>query len=445
MPLSRYLKFYPDRNRPGYYLLYSTLRGSSVRLSKKTLEAAQNGTVTGPEADTLARLGFLVPDLDREREQVLALVDQVDQQSRVFRGIVVLNLECNLDCGYCYEGGFRGEVRMSEDTAGMLVDWLIREQISQGFDVSLSFYGGEPLLTPGLIRRISEPLRAAAREHQVRYNFNLVTNGTLLNRALAEELLPLGLNGAKFTLDGPAEVHDAQRPYASGAGSFDTIVENLDAVCDLIPIQLGGNFTEDNYREFPRLLDRLVEYGITGERLMQVLFTPVTPQAGCTEYSAGCSSSSAPWLVEAQIFLREAILSRGFPTTKPKVSACVVELKRNFVVNWDGSLYKCPTFMAYPELSIGHLSAGIADYRASHCIRNWQNERCLDCAYLPICFGGCRFLTLLQDKPLGEVECHFEFLEATLETFLLQNQSYPIQPPKGATAPVTVTPPQLPA
>ncbi|GFO61440.1 radical SAM/SPASM domain-containing protein [Geomonas silvestris] len=445
MPLSRYLKVYEDQQRPGYNLLYSTLRGSSVRIANKTLELARAGTLVGPEAEPLQRLGFLVPDLDREREQILGIIDQVDGLSRVFRGIVVLNLECNLDCGYCYEGGFRGGVQMSEATAVLLVEWLVREQISQGCDVSLSFYGGEPLLTPDLIRRISEPLLAAAREHQVRYNFNLVTNGTLLNRALAEELTPLGLNGAKFTLDGPPEVHNAQRPYASGAGSFETIVENLAAVCDLIPIQLGGNFTQENYREFPRLLDCLLEYGITGDRLMQVLFTPVTPQAGCSEYSAGCASSSASWLVDAQLFLREAILSRGFATSKPKVSACVVELKRNFVVNFDGSLYKCPTFMAYPDLSVGHLATGIADYRASHCIRNWQNERCLDCAYLPICFGGCRFLTLLQDQPLSEVECHFDFLEATLETFLLQNQSYPSPVPKGAPSASAAPPSQVPA
>ncbi|GFO69718.1 radical SAM/SPASM domain-containing protein [Geomonas limicola] len=425
MHLSRYLKIYPAKQRPGYYLLYSTLRGSSALLSERSLALVQDGTLAEPESGTLKRLGILVPDLNEERQQMCDIIDEADVRSRVFRGIVVLNLACNLDCSYCYEGGFRFDQKMSEATAGRLVDWLIREKLAKGHDVSLSFYGGEPLLTPELIRRISEPLREAARVHQVTYNFSLVTNGTLLTRAVAEELLPLGLNGAKFTLDGPPEVHNAQRPYTSGADSFDSIVANLAAVCDLVPIQLGGNFTEENYREFPRLLDHLVAHGITGDRLLQVLFTPITPQAGCSEYNSGCACSSAPWLVEAHLFLREAILARGFVPSKPKLAACIVELSNNFVANWDGSLFKCPTFMAYPELSIGNLSDGIGDYRASHSIRNWRTERCLDCSYLPICFGGCRFLTKLQGKELSEVDCHFDFLEATLETFLNQNMNYP--------------------
>lgn len=425
MRISRYLKIFPSPQRPGYSLVYSTLRGSSALLSGATLEAALNGTLGQKEAETLARLGILVADPDRELEEMRGIIEQVDDRTRIFKAIVVLNLECNLDCGYCYEGEFRGGQQMSEATAQLLVDVLIGDRLSKGMDVSLSFYGGEPLLSRDLIRRISEPLLAAAREHQVRYSFTLVTNGTLLTREVALELLPLGFSGAKFTLDGPAKVHDLQRPYASGAGSFATIVDNLAEVWDLVPIQLGGNFQQENYREFPLLLDELKGRGITPEKLAQVLFTPVTPQAGCSEYTSGCACSDAPWLTEALVFLREAILSRGYATSKPHLSACVVEVKHSMVVNWDGSLYKCPTFMAYRDLSIGSLACGVTDYGASHHLRNWRKERCLECPYLPLCFGGCRFLTLLQGKELSEVDCRFDFLDATLERYLLQDLAYP--------------------
>ena len=338
---------------------------------------------------------------------------------------MVLNLDCNLACGYCYQEDFRGNIYMSEATAQLLVDTLIAERISRGMEVSLSFYGGEPLLSLELIHRISEPLLEAARQHQVSYSFSLVTNGTLLNRETAEKLLPLGLKGAKFTLDGPRDVHDGQRPYASGAGSYDAILKNITAVWDVVPLQLGGNFRQENFRDFPRLLDDLISRDITGEKLAQVQFTPVTPKAGCSEYLSGCASSDEPWLIEALLFLRGEILARGFRTPRIAVSACIVEFENNLVVNWDGSLYKCPAFMGWREMCIGSLAGGVADYRETHSLGNWKIDACLDCPYLPLCFGGCRFLTLLHGNPLSEVDCRRAFLDASLEQFLQQILTHP--------------------
>ncbi|BCG47488.1 Radical SAM domain protein [Citrifermentans bremense] len=425
MHLSRYLKVFPSLDKPDHFLLYSTLRGSMVAVPAATLQALQQGEGFTAEAETLSRLGMLVPDPDTEKEQMRGLLERANGRSRNFKAMVVLNLDCNLDCGYCYEGQFRGGHYMSGATADLLVQTFSRDRICQGWDLTLSFYGGEPLLSLDLIERISRPLQRMAREKGVKFGFNLVTNGTLLTREVAEKLVPLGLTGAKFTLDGPPEIHNGERPFASGAGSFDAIVDNMASIWDLVPINLGGNFRECNYLEFPRLLDLLVSRGITPEKLRHVQFTPVTPQAGCADQSSGCASSDAPWLVDALMYLRGEILSRGFKTSRPGVSACVVELEDNIVVNCEGKLYKCPAFMGWEGLSVGSLAEGMKQYHASHCIGNWQTEECLECCYLPLCFGGCRFLTLSQGKLISDVDCKRQFLDATLERILQQNLTCP--------------------
>lgn len=443
MYLSRYLKVYPTQQNPDRFLLYSTMHGSTVFVSGATLRAVQSGCDIGKDGETLKRLGMLVEDLGQERERMRSLLQRVNGQSRRFTAMAVLNLDCNLDCGYCYEEGFRGNHYMSAETARLLVKTLIDNQISTGKDVALTFYGGEPLLSEDLIRSISEPLLEAAKLHKVNYGFNLVTNGTLLNRETAQRLIPLGLNGAKFTLDGPREIHDKQRPYASGSGSFDTIIENIAAIGDIVPIQLGGNFYQENYRDFPLLLDQLIGCGVTPENIKHVLFTPVTPKAGCAENSGGCSCSSEPWLVEAIPFLQKEILARGFATTKLKISACMIEFADNVVVNYDGLLYKCPAFMGSKDLCIGTLAEGVSDYAASHAVGNWQTEECLDCSYLPLCFGGCKFLSLLQGKRIEELDCRREFLDATLERIILMNMAQPAakavppSPPDSKTTPIT--------
>jgi len=427
MLLSRYLKIYPCPDRPGLNLLYSTKQSSMALVPDSTLRAAETGTLTGPEAEALTRLGLVVPDLAAEREQLRDIFVNANLQQRPFNGIVVLNLDCNLACPYCYEDRFRGHYYMTPEIARQLVDHIRRQQFGQGRPVKLVFYGGEPLLSLDLIRDISGQLHKAAAEVGSSYSFSLVTNGTLLTCPVVEELLPLGYCGAKVTLDGPAALHDQSRPFVSGKGSFSTIITNLAAICGLAPLQLGGNYTQDNYRDFPLLLDTLLDRGITPDKVTTVLFAPVMPKSGAqtvTDFNGACTCTYEPWLIEAADYLREETLQRGYSAPRPRLTSCMVEFANDLVVNYNGSLYKCPAFMAYDELCIGTLSNGISEYRMSHNLDLWKNDECLDCAYLPLCFGGCRQLTLLRTGAINGVDCRREFYDGSLERIIRQDLKY---------------------
>ena len=67
---------------------------------------------------------------------------------------------------------------------------------------------------------------------------------------------------------------------------------------------------------------------------------------------------------------------------------CMVENSDGFVVNFDGTMYKCPAFIGHDEYVIGDLTTGVRDYRETHKLDIWKNEECVGCAYLPFCFGG---------------------------------------------------------
>lgn len=428
MPLSRYLKIYPDPQRPGSILFYSTKKGSLLRASAELLTAIQTDTLTDAEQLTLSRLEIITADLLAEREEMYSLVARTNQRSEKFSATVVLNLDCNLACPYCYEDNFRGKHYMSPATANLLVETIIREQINQGRSVKLQFYGGEPLLSMAMIHEIAGPLHAAAQVGAGSFSFTLTTNGTLLTRQTVEELLPLGLSGAVLTLDGPAEIHDQQRPYVSGKGSFATIVANIKETFDLLDLQIGGNFSRENYRQFPWMLDHLLAVGIEPEKLGMVQFAPISPKSGITvgaDSHSSCAYGNELWVTEATIFLRGETLKRGFASFKPTMAACVIEFENNLVINYDGTLYKCPAFMGWPELSVGTLESGIKDYSVSHNLAVWQNDECLDCAYLPLCFGGCRLNPLLKNGSINEVDCRREFYDVALEQFILQDLAYP--------------------
>lgn len=426
MYLSRYVKTYPCTDDPGRLFLYSTKRGAAIRVPASLLAAIEDGSLTPSDRDSLARLGFLVPDLGEERRELREAVAEAGRRSKRFSALVVLNMDCNLACTYCFEGGMKGKHYMTRETADLLAAVVEAAHIPRGKNINLIFYGGEPLMSVGLISSISERLKAAAAAGGVEYSFRLVTNGTLLTAETVETLVPLGLTGAKVTLDGPREIHDRCRPFVSGHGSFNTIVGNVKAVCDRIKVQMGGNYTRENYREFPRLLDFLLHEGLTPERISLVKFDPVMKSGGelPPEFMDGCVSTDEPWLMEASLYLREEILKRGFHTPRMAPAPCMIESPDDLVVNYDGVLYKCPAFLGMIDMAVGDLRTGIIDYTVSHNLDVWKKDECLDCAYLPLCFGGCRFLKLVRDGKIDDVDCRKAYLDEALEGFIRQDLHY---------------------
>jgi uncharacterized protein len=433
MCLSRYIKIFPcaDNDR---VILYSTRRGAAIRVQRTLLDSISDGSIGEENYKTLERLGFLVPDGDEEKDEMLNAFERANRLGTKFTAQVILNLDCNLACTYCYEGGMKGRRYMSEGTAELLAAMAEKNYIAHGKGVELSFYGGEPLMSQDLILYLSRRLKAATAGNDKGYSFNMVTNGTLLTASVAEMLIPLGFTGAKVTLDGPRENHDRFRPFISGRGSFDTIIANLKETCDLIDVQIGGNYTTDNYREFPLLLDFLLAAGFTPERISLIKFDPVIKSGGNfppPEFNEGCASIDEPWLAEAGNYLREEILKRGFHTPRIGPAGCMIENPDDLVVNWDGTLFKCPALLGWKEMSIGDLESGIGDYRVSHNLDVWKKEECLECAYLPLCFGGCRFLKKLNNGVIDDVDCRKGYLDENLEELVRQDLKYqPKRSPK---------------
>ena len=418
------MKVYRPPEKPGRILLYATRRCAVLELSEALWsKICGNGELNENERDTLVKMGVLVYDRGAERAEVLETFVRNNKMKRPFTVLVTLTLECNLSCPYCFEDPFRGRFAMSDETAELLIT-LLSEKMSVGQDVKIDFYGGEALMALPRLKEIAGGLSAKAPEYGVEFSFSIITNATLLTRKVVEELLPLGLICVRTTLDGPPDIHDMQRPFVSGKGSFDTIVGNIKDIRGLLAIELGGNYTRDNYSRYPEMLDLLMQEGIAPDTFSAVGFFPVFPKADGSvsgDCNSVCAASDEPWMIEAGLYLRGEILKRGFNAPKPRPSGCMVESNSDFVVGYDGRLFKCPAFMGDNELCVGTLANGVTDYRTTHNCDVWKTDECLDCAYLPLCFGGCRFLRRLRTGAIDGVDCRKAIYDATLETIVRQD------------------------
>jgi uncharacterized protein len=133
---------------------------------------------------------------------------------------------CNLDCTYCFflskEALYPGSpFRMTEATHEQYIRQLLESQQSE--HVTVAWQGGEPTLmgldffrsTMALVERYRRPDQVI--EHTIQ------TNGTRLDEAWAAFFAEHGVL-VGLSLDGPAEIHDAQRVDKGGQGTHARVV-----------------------------------------------------------------------------------------------------------------------------------------------------------------------------------------------------------------------------
>jgi uncharacterized protein len=431
MKLSRYSIIFPDSEDTDSFILFSTKRASAILVDKSILADIENGELGEDQRRTLTDLGFIVANHEEEQQELLRYIDELNEIDTKLSVIVAMNLDCNLACTYCFEGSRKGKHYMSTETAGHVIDFIEKKLTNDRELLNVTFYGGEPLLSAGLISSMAQRLKGIADTKGIDVGFQFVSNGTLLTLSIVEKLKPLGLKEASITLDGPGAVHNLSRPYRAGGGSFNKIVENIKAVCDIIDINVGGNFTEANYREFPRLLDYLLDEGITPDRLASVKFDPVfgeTSEYAPREMTGACLTPNEPWVFEAGIMLREEVMRRGFRTGGIQPVVCAIDLNNRHIINYDGAIYKCTGFFDRKDFVTGNVKSGVTDNGGMYNLDNWKNEECLSCKYLPLCFGGCRYMKYVRDGNTSGVDCKKPYYDACLRALVKQDLLYNVQP-----------------
>jgi uncharacterized protein len=431
MQPSAYLKAFKHPEHEDHLILFSTRHCSKILITKEKWKAIENDALPTENEAVLRRVGMLVNGREEEKRSISCLFEELNRNNTSVDIIVVLNLDCNFACKYCYEGDMKGRIYMSEGTAAALIDFTRKRFDQDKKTLRLDFYGGEPLLSLDLIRDISGQLNQFAKDRNASYTFGLVTNGSLFKRKTAEELVSLGLKTVKITLDGPAYIHNKNRPFKSGEASFEGIINNVKDTCALVGTAIGGNYEQDNYREFPLLLDYLIHEGLTPDRIPQVKFDPVMKRServtSLMDFNDGCMSMAEPWVMEANIFLREEILKRGFKTPGIRPAFCSIESLNSYVVNHNGVLYKCPGFIGMDGFEAGDLEKGPADYSLTYKTGIWNNNECMECEYLPLCFGGCRFLQFVNDGKIDSPQCQRKYFDTCLETLINQDIKYGIK------------------
>jgi uncharacterized protein len=140
---------------------------------------------------------------------------------------VFVQTSCNLRCAYCYEvqSGFHGSGRsMDFETGKKSIEYFFKAS-GPRHDLTITFFGGEPLLAYGLVKRLVEYSEARAKELGKSITFKITTNATLLSAEIIEFLVDKPF-AVMVSLDGPPELADKYRVDSSGKGTTRKALEN---------------------------------------------------------------------------------------------------------------------------------------------------------------------------------------------------------------------------
>jgi uncharacterized protein len=432
MQRSRYTLLIDDFPERGKHLFFCTRTQAVVviddQLKRGVERLPSNGT--GPGVDQamqeLRRRGFLVADRGEDTRIIEEWFRRIRTDTSHLKVILLTTYACNFACSYCVEEGVKAPVFMTEETAREAVSFIRKQAVRLGCKaLSVSFYGGEPLLNLRAIRTVSAGLRAFCQENGLEFGFTVTTNGALLTPAIVNELKELGLLGVKITVDGTPEHHNRKRPFKNGRGSFATIMENLTYAVDHIGVDLGGNFDADNAESFPVLLDHLKARGLVS-KLRKVSFKPISQTPKDREYRAASSELecvfSDAWTAERMAVLRRCVLEKGFASDPGiGINLCSVVMDSSvFVVDPEGKLFKCPALVGHRDFQVGSLAEGFIGTPASPDL--WR--RCLECAYLPLCGDGCLYGAYLRFGDPMRLNCQRDHVEYTVRENLKMNYRY---------------------
>jgi uncharacterized protein len=268
----RFLRWSPDE------VLLVNDAGEFCFLSQEEFLAFATGKLTRnhPGYPELKSRHFLVDSPSRAALESLAA--QIRTRRSFLAGftklhLFVVTLRCDHTCRYCQVSRVSADTTrfdMDRETAAAAVELMFR---SPARELKVEFQGGEPLLAFDLIRflvaRIEERNLTEGRE----IDYVIATNLAFLTQEILDFCREHRI-ALSTSLDGPAFLHDANRPR-SARNSHRVTVENLEwARRELGPERISAlmTTTERSLAHPREIVDEYVERG-----LPSIFLRPISP------------------------------------------------------------------------------------------------------------------------------------------------------------------------
>ena len=327
---------------------------------------------------------------------------------------------CNFRCPYCFEAQ---QSFLRQDMTEKAQDTLLKfvqRTIPSHNALHISWFGGEPLVAPNVIRRLSEKLIRICDVRHLPYSADMTTNGYHLSAEMFDMLYELKVYEYMVTIDGVREQHDKRRFTYSGEGSYDTIMGNLLRIRDdkkykfakiMIRINMSRGFLEkiDEFLPF-------IASSFANDPRFKIMFVPVVKFSGSTfsdDFIYANHNELFSRLNQSEIYVNKLCSEDTKFTPILPQQKCPAALKNAYVITPDLKVYKCNAHYDFESNNVGKISENGELLLDEMLHKRWYltskfvnrspelNNNCYNCFYAPCCYkldAGCP-ISYLKETP----------------------------------------------
>lgn len=315
--------------------------------------------------------------------------NQRNNNREILNLVIAPTTACNFACPYCFESKEDPQT-MSDETITDIAKFV--EGFYGSKEISITWYGGEPLIAFETIKKIHSALSKKglpkiAAQH-------VVTNGYCFSDDIIDFFKINGCNSIQITIDGLNDMHDKTRRLKnSSRPTFDRIITNIEhIVAELTDttLQIRVNINKQNYAELVRVFN-FFKSKYPNKKNIQIYPGIIREETADKRSLCDASFRSSEMLDLHELIRKEGIDISDFPRKIYK--GCMMQQIASFVIGPEGNLYKCWNDITDKTKAIGNVKRN--ELTNSHTYIKYMtqsipfSEECKDCHVFPICDGGC--------------------------------------------------------
>lgn len=379
-----------------FILIFNTLSTSFIKISKDNwydINELLNGNTTdiSQYSDYINNLKESGIICDKNKDELLPVKHQFFSRmydTRYLSLSIAPTMQCNFDCYYCFEKGNKNYGLMTEEVADSLVEYMYAMRQRK---IIIHWFGGEPLLGFERIKYICRKLI----ERKIEFSSTVITNGSLLTNDVINNIGLLNLEYIQISMDGIAKDHDKRRSFKNGGPTFDIIMKNLKNVMESTNLTVCIQITVDhsNINAYGDMTDYIKDNFSSYYSDKRILIGKNYIRNRTGFDSSGVCFTPSQILDDKISSFQNKNLRPGTPNLPMPCSPCMFRSTDSFAIDSRGNIYQCLEHLGNSKYRIGNLETGIIS-KDKFIETTWSNlpfddKECKQCAYLPICLGGC--------------------------------------------------------
>jgi len=343
-------------------------------------------------------------------------------------GSLTLNVTngCNIACKYCFENPTNKNARaMTFDIAQKAIDNMLIQK-KELDEYSIFYFGGEPLLKWELLRQISEyAYQEIVIKRCRKLMFLINTNATLINEHVLSLFKDYSFK-VTVSIDGPLEIHDENRIYRNGKGSYSKVEESIQLlkkngiVTQLRPTlspQLKNltavfDFFEKQELPYGYAFSHTTSYQ---SNINNTFFNKQQLQETNKEFMAVMDYFAEKIKNKETVFCSELIRKLNIIHFKARRTHLCEAGRKSLAVDEKGQYFACQTMIPHQYAAIGDVYSNLNNTKRYQYMAKdiTQITLCNNCTIRGLCVGGCEVerMNFGNDKLLHEQMCDLFRLE----------------------------------